>query len=95
MITALAIASILTLAFFIGLAIARRAKKRWARVTIRVGAVIFTILLFGIIPGLFEADLMTIELAGRYLFYLMIGAALLYKFFLVRFIPLPEKDTET
>ncbi|MCK7597999.1 hypothetical protein M0G74_12015 [Microbulbifer sp. CAU 1566] len=90
MLPALAMASIFTIVFFSGLAFARKARKMWAKIAIRIGTVLLTIALFGIVPAVMEASLMTTELAGRYFFFLMIGGALIYKLWLVKFIPLPS-----
>ncbi|WP_160151925.1 hypothetical protein [Microbulbifer sp. ALW1] len=95
MVPALTIALIFTIVFFAGLAIARRARKTWAKVAIRMGTVLVTIALFGVVPAMLEASLVTTELAGRYFFFLLIGGALVYKLWLVKFIPLPVEQEQT
>ena len=94
-ITALAIATICVITFYAGMALARRTRSKLYRALLRLGTVLLSIILFGVIPVMLDADLRVSELAGRYYFFLMLGGAFVYKLFLVKFIPLPqERATE-
>lgn len=94
-VSALIIAATCTIIFYAGLAIARRTQRTLYRSLIRIGTVLVTIAAAGVVPSILEVSLATTELAGRYLFFMLIGGALVYKLLLVRFIPLPSEQAES
>ncbi|WP_078083179.1 hypothetical protein [Microbulbifer mangrovi] len=94
-VSALIIAATCTIIFYAGLAVARRTQRKLYRVLIRIGAVLLMIVAAGVVPSILEVSLATTELAGSYLFFMLMGGALIYKLLLVRFIPLPSEQPQS
>jgi len=92
---ALIIASICTVIFYSGLAIARRTRGKLYQALIRIGGVVLMLACIGVLPMLMNVSVATSGLAGRYMLFMLIGGALVYKLVLVRFIPLPPEKADS
>ncbi|MCX2794060.1 hypothetical protein OQJ62_03880 [Microbulbifer thermotolerans] len=94
-ITALCIAFFSTVTFYAGMALARRIRNKWYAILVRLGSFLLGFIVLGIAAFLLDAHPLVAELAGRYFFYMLLAGALVYKLLLVKFIPLPQDDTDT
>lgn len=91
---ALIIAAICTAIFYLGLAAARRTRGKFYRAFIRIGAIVLMVVCIGVLPLVMNESPATSELAGRYMFYMLIGGELVYKLLLVRLISLSSEKPD-